>query len=164
MLSVCLALFYSAVALVWLTRAGRALRFLRKCPEVLPSQASQDPLPRVSVLLPVKNEEVNIEAWLARLLAQDSPADEIIVTNDHSTDRTPEILAHFERLNPGRLKLVEAPAVSEGWTGKNWALAQGEREAQGEWFLFTDADTRFEPFTISSAVRHAEARDRKSVV
>ena len=157
-----LAFFYLLAAGVWLYRSYRAFEALRENPVVdvrrtHPSPGSS-PLPLVSLLLPVKNEEVNLEACLNRLLGQDYPAKEIIVINDHSMDRTAEILSEYTRLYPNQIQALEAPSVPEGWTGKNWALAQGVPFARGEWFLFTDADTRHEPWALSSAMAHAEAK------
>lgn len=151
-------LFYLLTAMVWLYRSSRAFRSLRE----IPRPRVSPPLPhalKVSILLPVKNEEVNLEDCLNTLRAQDYPAKEIIVINDNSVDRTGEILSKALRLYPNLLQSVNAPPVPEGWTGKNWALHQGVPRARGEWFLFTDADTRHEPGALSSALAHAEARD-----
>ena len=153
-----LALFYFVTACVWLYRSARAFQALRENPEVFPAPAPS-PAPRASILLPVKNEEANLEACLKGLLSQDYPSREIIVINDHSVDRTAQILSEYTRLYPNQLRVVNAPDTPPGWTGKNWALWQGVPLTQGEWFLFTDADTRHEPSSLSSAVAHAEARD-----
>lgn len=154
-----LAIFYLLTALVWLWRARRSLEALKKIPQVRPAAPPTHPCPRVSFLLPVKNEEANLPNCLQGLLAQDYPSQEIIVINDHSLDRTGEILTEFTQLYPQRIQVVNAETVPAGWTGKNWALAQGTKLARGEWFLFTDADTRHEPWSISSAVSHAEGKD-----
>ncbi|MBI2167486.1 MAG: glycosyltransferase [Candidatus Omnitrophica bacterium] len=152
--------FYLLTALVWLARAWRALRALKETPTVeMRSSGSAQPLPSVSVLIPVKNEEDNIGNCLEGLLRQDFPALEIIVTNDHSTDRTPEILSEYSRSHPERVKILNAPPVPPGWTGKNWALAHGAPHAQGEWLLFTDADTRHEPQMIASVLAHAQGKN-----
>lgn len=154
----CLFLFYLLTAAVWLFRSHRAFEALRENPVV---QTSLPPstAPRVSVLLPVKNEEENLPACLHTLLNQDYPAKEIIVINDNSIDRTAELLSEFTRLYPGIVQAVNAPSQPTGWTGKNWALAHGTPFARGGWLLFTDADTRHDPRSISSAVSHAEGKD-----
>ena len=154
-----LTLFYLVTAAVWITRAWRAWGLLRRTPAVpiindLP--ANRPPL--ISVLIPAKNEEENIEACLETFLSQTYPAMEIIVINDHSTDRTGEILAQIVRRHPGKIRALNAPARPEGWTGKNWALAHGVKEARGEWLLFTDADTRHEAHALLSVWSHAEGR------
>ena len=153
-----LPLFYLLAAVIWLARSRQAFEALRRNPEVqaLPEPPSEGPL--VSILLPVKNEEVNVEACLQTLLRQNYPAKEIIVINDHSVDRTAEILSRYAERYPKEIRVMEAPPTPSGWTGKNWALAQGVRLARGEWFLFTDADTRHEPWSLASALSHARAK------
>ena len=169
-----LIFFYLTTAFVWLYRSHRAFEALRENP-VVEVKAADSPLrahgpigpeadrpdrtPLVSILLPVKNEEVNLELCLNQLLAQDYPSKEIIVINDHSIDRTGEILSQYALLYPNQIRTFEAADTPPGWTGKNWALAQGVPLARGEWFLFTDADTRHEPWSLSSAVAHAEGKD-----
>ncbi len=152
------AVYYTLTALVWLYRARRALQALAENPVVKPASYDSNP-PRVSVLVPAKNEASNIEACLDALLDQDYPALQIIVINDHSLDETPQILSRYSQRYPGRLRVLDAPEMPAGWTGKNWALAHGVREARGDWLLFTDADTRHELHSVSSAVVHAEGKD-----
>jgi glycosyltransferase involved in cell wall biosynthesis len=92
--------------------------------------------PLVSVIIPARNEEVSLGACLDSLAAQTGVDFEIIVVDDNSTDRTREIAASFPKV-----KVIEAPPLPSGWTGKNNAVATGARQARGQWLLFTDADT-----------------------
>jgi glycosyltransferase involved in cell wall biosynthesis len=135
------------------------LKALFENPSVAPISNPPSPAPLVSILLPVKNEENNLADCLKALISQNYPAKEMIVINDNSTDRTPEILTEFSRLHPGQIKTVNASPTPPGWTGKNWALHQGIPFAQGAWLLFTDADTRHEPHALPSTIGHAEAKD-----
>jgi glycosyltransferase involved in cell wall biosynthesis len=154
-----LSTFYLLAALVWLVRGWKAFRALDDNPEVRPHPSlSLSPSP-VSLLLPVKNEESNLRACLEKLLAQDYPSLEIIVINDHSVDRTSEILQEIVNGVPGRIRVVENLPLPKGWTGKNWAIHQGVPHAQGKWLLFTDADTRFETWAVRSAVAYAEQKE-----
>lgn len=159
-MEVLLSLFYIPIAIVWVLRSRCAFKALRQNPEVKPLPSPPRKGPLISILLPVKNEEVNIEACLETLLQQDYPATEIIVINDHSIDRTPEILSQYMKLSPKNVRVIDATATPSGWTGKNWALAEGVQWARGEWLLFTDADTRHEPWSVSSAVFHAQTKER----
>src|SRR5882762_1917063 len=109
--------------------------------------------PTVSVMVPARNEETCLGACLESLVAQTGVAFEIIVVDDHSTDRTREIAQSF----PG-VRVLGAGPLPEGWTGKNNAVTAGAREARGQWILFTDADTVHLPGSLARALAEAEAR------
>ncbi len=114
-------------------------------------RASLTVFPKISVILPARNEELHIARCLDSLLVQDYPNFEIIVINDSSTDRTSEIIQAYAA-NDLRVLHIDASPKPEGWTGKNWACYQGYLRAQGELLLFTDADTKHLPTTMSFAV------------
>ena len=111
--------------------------------------------PEVSVIIPARNEEVSLGTCLESLVSQSGAKFEIIVVNDHSTDRTGEIAASF-----AGVRVIEAGVLPQGWTGKNNAVASGAREARGEWLLFTDADTVHLPGSLARAL--AEAKEHKA--
>lgn len=96
-------------------------------------------LPQISAIIPARNEEATIEAAV-RSLAQQEEIGEIIVVNDHSTDRTDEILARLAGEIP-RLLVLNADDLPDGWVGKNNAAWLGAQAGKFEWLLFTDADT-----------------------
>ncbi len=106
-------------------------------------------LPRVSVLVPTRNEERNVEACVRSLLAQEYPDFEIIVLDD-SEDRTPDIVRSLA--SESRLHLVTGRPLTPGWIGKSWACHQLAQAATGEILLFTDADTRHHPSMLFDAV------------
>ena len=102
--------------------------------------------PRVSVVVPARNEERNIAACLEALLGLDYPDFEILVVDDDSTDATAAIVAEFAARD-ARIRSLQLSQIArdprEGFrSGKSYVLAQAAREAQGEWLLFVDADTR----------------------
>jgi chlorobactene glucosyltransferase len=107
--------------------------------------------PFVSILVPERNEERNIEACIRSLLNQDYANLEVIVLNDESTDRSGEILEKLGQECP-HLKVIEGQPLASGWLGKNWACAQLAEAARGDYLLFTDADTQHHPYTIREAV------------
>ena len=107
--------------------------------------------PKVSIIVPARNEEASLGACLESLTAQSGVPFELIVVDDHSTDRTREIAASF-----ASVQVLEAPTLPAGWTGKNNAVAAGAREARGEWLLFTDADTVHLPGSLAGALAEAE--------
>src|ERR1700688_1142527 len=100
----------------------------------------------VSVIVPARNEEVCLGACLQSLVAQQTSASqfgfEIIVVDDHSTDRTRQIAASFaDKSADQEIRVIAAAPIPPGWTGKNNAVTTGARAARGAWLLFTDADT-----------------------
>jgi len=119
-----------------------------------------DSFPRVSVLVPARNEERNIEACVTSLLHQDYPDFEVIVLDDQSSDGTPRILARLSRIDD-RLKILDGAPLPEGWLGKHWACHQLSQAATGEVILFTDADTRHAPDMLraSASAMIAEGAD-----
>lgn len=100
-----------------------------------------DRIPRVSVLVPARNEERNIEACVSSLLEQEYPDFEVIVLDDHSTDQTFSILSRLAG-EDRHLQIIEGRPLPDGWLGKHWACHQLDRVATGELILFVDADTR----------------------
>ena len=115
----------------------------------LPAGAPDDG-PRISIIIPARNEERDIERTVRAFLAQSYRNLEIIVIDDHSSDATPSILA---RLDHPRLRVFRGEETPPGWLGKPWALHQGSRHATGEILLFVDADIIYDsPQAISRAV------------
>jgi chlorobactene glucosyltransferase len=110
-----------------------------------------EPAPLVSVLIPARNEEENIEACLESLQEQDYPNFEILVLDDNSEDRTAELV---ERLaaKDGRIKLIKGQPLAEGWAGKPFACYQLAEKAKGSWLLFVDADTTHAPHMLRSTL------------
>jgi chlorobactene glucosyltransferase len=105
--------------------------------------------PLVSIVIPARNEERSIGATVAAMLAQTYLDLEVIVIDDQSADRTPEILASF---TDPRLTVIRGEETPPGWLGKPWALEQGSRRARGELLLFVDADIHYEPKAVASMV------------
>ncbi len=107
--------------------------------------------PKVSILIPARNEEHNIGKCLEGLLKQDYLNFEIIVLNDHSEDNTAQVIKK-NKDRDNRIKYIEGKDLPAGWTGKNWACHQLSEMATGEIFIFTDADNRHAPFAIKNTV------------
>lgn len=108
-------------------------------------------LPWVSVLVPARNEERNIEACARSLLEQDYPRFEVLVLDDDSTDETPAILDRIAQTD-ARLRVLRGRPLPDGWLGKHWACHQLALASNGELLLFTDADTRHHPCMLRDAV------------
>lgn len=97
--------------------------------------------PTVSVLIPARDEERNIAGCLDSALAQWQTVFEVLVYDDHSTDRTAELVEAYARRDR-RVRLVRPAELPEGWCGKTFACARLAAEARGRWLLFLDADAR----------------------
>ena len=113
--------------------------------------------PRVSVVIPARNESRNIERCVRSVLGAAYPDFEVIVVDDHSTDGTGDIARRISR-DDSRLHVVDAPALPDGWFGKQWACATGARESTGDLLLFTDADTKHSPDLLPRAVNAMRSR------
>ena len=121
--------------------------------------------PRISVLIPARNEENKIGPCVSSLLAQDYPDFQVVVIDDDSTDRTGEVLASLAK-NDRRLKIIRGAPLPLNWLGKHWACHQLYRQADGELLMFTDADTIHTPDTLRCAAGaiHDERADMISII
>lgn len=107
--------------------------------------------PVVSVIVPARNEEDCLGRCLASLSNQQGVDFEVIVVNDHSTDQTRGVAQNYHIA-----RVVDAPELPAGWTGKNHAAAYGAKLARGQWLLFTDADTIHRHASLRHAVREIQ--------
>ena len=104
-------------------------------------------VPRVSVLIPARNEERSIERCIVSLLAQDYTDFEVLVLDDESTDATRAILSRLAA-SDRRLHVLEGQPLPTGWMGKQWACQQLLEKASGEYVLYVDADTWHHPAAV----------------
>lgn len=117
------------------------------------------PPPRVSIVIPAKDEGQRIRACIASALAQDYPNFEVLCVNDRSKDETGRVMDEMAAASPNmsvvHIRDGELPA---GWTGKNNALATAVRSAGGDWLLFVDSDVVLAPTALSSALAFCAAK------
>lgn len=146
-----LAAFAFALALL------PALVLLRNLGLVRPPPAPRPGVrPRVSLLIPARDEERTIEAALAAALASDGVDLEVLVLDDGSRDRTPERVRAVAARDP-RVRLVSGVALPAGWSGKMHACARLAEQATAPWLVFQDADVTLSPDALARAVEHLEA-------
>jgi cellulose synthase/poly-beta-1,6-N-acetylglucosamine synthase-like glycosyltransferase len=107
--------------------------------------------PEVSIIVPARNEEANLGDCLRSLGSQTGVSYEIVVVDDGSADRTRAIAESFEGV-----RVIEAPPLPMGWTGKNNAVVAGRAASRGSWLLFTDADTVHVAGSLARAVAEAK--------
>lgn len=108
--------------------------------------------PFVSVLIPARNEEKNIEHCVLSLLSQDYSNYEILILSDNSTDNTYNIIKKLAREHRGKVRAFKGRPLPSGWRGKSYALKQLTKFAKGDIFLLTDADTVHSKTSISFMV------------
>jgi len=136
---------------VELLRGERRLKPLRDTPA-----AADGPCPLVSIVVAVRNEERHLQAAITALLHLAYPHYELIVVDDRSDDRTPEILAQLAG-EFRQLKVWRIDSLPPGWLGKNHALWQGSCHAAGELLLFTDGDIIMEETVLARAVNRLQS-------
>ena len=107
--------------------------------------------PKVSIIVPARNEEKSISKCIRSLLSQDYDNYEVIAIDDSSTDETLSIISKLSE-NDNRLMVVKSPPRPEDWVGKNWACFHGYKKSTGEILLFTDADSVHKSDVLSSAI------------
>jgi glycosyltransferase involved in cell wall biosynthesis len=137
----------------WALLIRSMIESFRKTPILDKFETKEHSLPKVSVILPARNEEGFIEKCLDSLLDQDYDNYEIIAIDDSSEDATGRIITEFARKN-SKVIHVSARPKPQGWMGKNWACMEGYKRATGDLLLFTDSDTTHSKNVISLAVSH----------
>lgn len=113
--------------------------------------------PLVSVCIPARNEEANLEACVRSALAGSLKAVEVLVYDDGSTDQTPAILARLCAAD-SRVRAVPTVPLPAGWNGKQHGCWQMSKHARGRWMLFTDADVRLAPEAVERTLALADSR------
>ena len=125
-----------------------------EAPNPTPDKAAD--LPSLSVLVPARNEDTVIGACVHSLLAQNYSGDlQILVLDDHSTDKTAEIVQSLAARDK-RVALISGGELLPGWKGKPNALRQLAQYATGEMLLLTDADCVFYPGALEKSILHRE--------
>jgi cellulose synthase/poly-beta-1,6-N-acetylglucosamine synthase-like glycosyltransferase len=156
------------LAVVWFSRIVDAALGMPSVADISRHEWDRVPEgnPRVTIIVPARNEDKTIEPALRTLLALDYENLEVIAVNDRSTDRTGEIMQLLAAATPSgnRLRVIHHHELPPGWLGKTHAMWTGAREATGEWLLFTDADVLFKPDSVRRAVAYAEAERADHVV
>ena len=159
------------LALAWFSRIVDAAIGMPSVADVTKPEWNRNPVtasgnPRVSIIVPARNEEQDIEASLRTLLALDYDNYEVIAVNDRSTDRTGEIMEKVaqQELTVSRLRVIHHRELPSGWLGKTHAMWTAANAATGDWLLFTDADVLFKPDSVRRALAYAEAERADHVV
>ena len=171
------------LALAWVSRIVDAALGMPSVADVSRPEWDRNPVspagnPRVSIIVPARNEEETIAQALETLLALDYDNYEVIAVNDRSTDSTGEIMERIEKSprpstgsgqassqkvrkvgQPGSrsFRVLHHTELPAGWLGKTHAMWTAANQATGDWLLFTDADVLFKPDSLRRALVYAEA-------
>ena len=170
----CLGVFLGAV---WLSRLLAAALNMHKIVEITRPEYDVSPLdtsgrvPRISIVVPARNEAEHIEAALVSLLQLDYSDYEVIAVDDRSEDATGAILDRMQTLwleqgevSHHLLKVLHVSELPPSWLGKTHAMWQAGKQATGDWLLFTDADVVYRPDALRRAVVYAERERADHVV
>lgn len=167
------------LALAWFSRIVDAALGMPSVADVSRPEWDRNPVtpsgnPRVSIIVPARNEEDTIEQGLRSLLSLDYDNYEVIAVNDRSTDRTGEIMERVSQdpypiaksaTRMGHpLRVIHHTELPAGWLGKTHAMWTAANQATGDWLLFTDADVLFKPDSLRRALAYAEAEPADHVV
>ncbi len=144
------AIFYTVEIIIFLFALNKKER---------KHQTQLKELPKVSVVVAARNEEENIKRCIKSILEIDYPEDkiEIIVADDGSTDRTPEIVSNLQKDNPN-LKLLKIESQVNNLKGKANALAQAIDKATGEFIFMTDADCAVPKTWVKGMLRYFDEK------
>lgn len=157
------------LALAWSSRIVEAALGMPRIADITRPEWDRNPPtaggePRVSIIVPARNEEEHIRETLTRLLALEYSNYEIIAVNDRSTDRTGQIMDEVAGRPTSRLKVIHIPELPSGWLGKTHAMWTAGKQATGDWLLFTDADVLFKADALRRGIAYAEAEKADHVV
>lgn len=144
----------AAANLFWFGFMIQAVIALRRA-AILPDNALPVSTPKISILVPARNESRNLRNSLESLLALDYPDFEVLVVDDHSEDNTFAIAESMAQRDP-RVKTLRSASLPPDWRGKSWALHQAAAGAAGSWLLLTDADVVHDPGILRSALAAAQ--------
>lgn len=108
---------------------------------------------KISIVIPVRNEETNIKTCLDSLMNQTFKSFEIIVVDDISTDKTVEIIKEHQK-HHNNIFLIELKSKPDDWSGKAYALQEGSKIAKYPYILFIDADVKLSPDCLEKAIKY----------
>lgn len=149
------------LALAWFSRIVEAALGMPKIADIARPEWNLSPAsqPRVSIVVPARNEESDIEDALGRLLRLEYENYEVLAVNDRSTDSTGEIMERVAAspVAHGCLRVIHICELPGGWLGKAHAMWTAAQQATGDWILFTDADVLFKPEVLRRALAYAES-------
>lgn len=141
-------------AIIVLSAYIEMFKGLRSIPSLRSVEIITQPFPRISIIIPTRNEEKNIARTLSQLNKQTYPNLEIICVNDRSSDNTANIIRTFAKHKHSRIVDVHIDKLPAGWIAKNYASHRGTIAATGQWLLFIDADVMLSPNCLKRSMSY----------
>jgi cellulose synthase/poly-beta-1,6-N-acetylglucosamine synthase-like glycosyltransferase len=147
------------LALLWLFRISDAIRYLPHVALLTGFGWDIEPegTPRLTVVVPARNEAEKIAATLDALMLADYAGLQVVAVDDRSTDATGTIMEAYALEYGNRLRVLHIEDLPDGWLGKVFALSVATDQSEGEYVLYTDADVVFSPSILRRAVAYAQA-------
>lgn len=144
----------------WLRRSLAAAFGMRKLVDIRAPEwdKSLGETPKVSVVVPARNEAGDIEQCLCSLLNQNYPELEICAVDDRSTDATRSFMDRLQREWPHKLRVIHVKELPTSWLGKTHAMWKGAAASNSDWILFTDGDITFRSDALRRALNYAEQK------
>ena len=158
-------LFISLMAgifFTWVYFLLSMIKSIKESPRLERIKNLKNTFPRVSIILPARNEERYIRRCIDSLIKQDYLDFEIVLVNDESSDKTLEIMNEYQNSYPD-IKVLSVNRPNDDWIGKNWACYQGYLKSNGNLLLFTDADSYHSENTMSLAVQNINHYDLDAI-
>ena len=144
------------VSLVFIT--SRSLKKTKFTP--IPRHLTDHELPTVTEAIPARNESAELEACLDAVIASDYPKLEILVLDDSSQDKTPDVVKSFARSG---VRFIHGEAPKTNWLAKNQAYRMLSEAATGEYILFLSVDTLVSPTTIRALITSSLDKNKSMV-
>lgn len=142
-------LFYLIITLLLISTVVIIYNLLT-APKIHSNKIKIEKNPLISILIPARNEEKNIVDCIESILKQSYPNFEVIIGNDSSEDQTFKLASDLSQIYPN-VKVINIDPKPKDWIGKTWTCYQLSKIANGEYFLFIDADVRLKKDSISNA-------------
>jgi glycosyltransferase involved in cell wall biosynthesis len=154
-LEITILIICGLVTLFGLGIAARCVLAQKHIPWLAPSSEPVRQNRKISVIIPARNEETDIEPALRSVLDQLGVKLEVVVVDDHSTDRTGELVDDIAR-SDARVTVLHEPPLMNGWLGKSNAMQHGAAGASGDYLMFTDADIVHAPGCFAAVLNEMQ--------
>ena len=152
----------AGIFFTWVYLLLSMIKSIKQSPRLERIKNIKNTFPRVSIILPARNEERYIRRCIDSLIKQDYPDFEIVMVNDESSDKTLDIMNEYQNSHPD-IKVLSVKKPDDDWIGKNWACYQGYLKSNGNLLLFTDADSYHSENTMSLAVQNIKHYDLDAI-